>query len=101
MACSSGGAHPDCPLPAPGAHYNPAVRIPIGPVLALLLALPPAGCVERKFMIRSEPEGARVRVNGVLRGVTPLEIPFNDYGVVRLETEPLDVDGSGFPDFEG
>ena len=52
-------------------------------------------------MIRSEPEGARVRVNGVLRGVTPLEIPFNDYGVVRLETEPLDVDGSGFPDFEG
>jgi hypothetical protein len=77
------------------------VRIPRSLLPALLLALPLGGCVERKFMIRSEPEGARVRVNGVLRGTTPLEIPFNDYGVVRLEAEPMDLDGDGFPEFAG
>ena len=52
-------------------------------------------------MIRSDPEGARVRVNGVVRGTTPLEIPFNDYGVVRLEAEPMDPAGDGFPEYAG
>jgi hypothetical protein len=77
------------------------VRIPRSLFPALLLVLAPAGCVERKFMIRSDPEGIPVRVNGVVRGTTPLEIPFNDYGVVRLETEPVDGDGDGFPEYEG
>ena len=93
--------HPDCPFPPLIAHYNPAVRIPSAPLLALLLSLPIAGCVERKFLIRSEPEGARVRVNGVYRGTTPVEIPFNDYGVVRLEAEPMDLDGDGFAEYGG
>jgi len=77
------------------------VRIPRALVPTVLLALPLMGCVERKFMIRSDPEGARVRVNGVVRGTTPLEIPFKDYGVVRLEAEPMDLDGDGFPELSG
>jgi hypothetical protein len=87
----------DCPLPARKPHYNPAVRVPL--LLALSLALP--GCVERTFVIRSEPEGARVRINGVLQGVTPLEIPFDHYGTVRLEAEPMDLDGDGFAEYAG
>jgi hypothetical protein len=73
------------------------VRVPL--LLALSLALP--GCVERTFVIRSEPEGARVRMNGVLQGVTPLEIPFDHYGTVRLEAEPMDLDGDGFAEYAG
>lgn len=67
----------------------------------LLLALPLAGCVERKFLVRSDPPGALVRINGVPAGRTPLEIPFIHYGVVRLEAAPVDVDGDGFPEYEG
>lgn len=77
------------------------MRIPPSLLPALLLALPLAGCVERKFLIRSDPEGARVRVNGIVRGTTPLEIPFNEYGVVRLEADPMDPAGDGFPEFAG
>ncbi len=73
--------------------------------LALLLlacALPLAGCVERKFLIRSDPEGALVRMNGRPLGRTPLEIEFQDYGVVLLETDAVDGDAEhplGFSKF--
>jgi hypothetical protein len=74
------------------------VRLP--PALpALLLALAAAGCVERRFLIRTDPDGAVVRVNGVVRGNAPLELPFSEYGVVRLEAEAVDTDGDGFPEF--
>lgn len=73
-------------------------------VLALLavltLAFPQAGCVERRFLIRSEPEGAVVRVNGRRVGTTPVEIPFDDYGVVLLEADPMDVDQDRAPEYE-
>jgi len=54
------------------------------PALALLLAL--AGCVERKMMIRSDPPGALITIDGeptTLR--TPAEIPF-DFGGTRAIT---------------
>lgn len=70
-------------------------------LVALALALPAAGCVERKFLIRSEPAGAEVRVNGMRVGRTPVEIPFDHYGVVRLEADPVDLDGDGYPEYEG
>jgi len=50
-------------------------------------------------MIRSDPEGVPVRVNGIPRGTTPVEIPFEDYGVVRLETGEVDRNGDGFPEY--
>ncbi len=66
----------------------------------LAFALPAAGCVERRFLIRSEPEGAAVRMNGRLLGRTPVEIPFDDYGVVQLETDPMDTDQDRAPEYQ-
>ncbi len=50
---------------------------------ALLLAsgLALHGCVERKLVIRSDPPGAEVDLNGNPVGTTPAEIPFTTYGV--------------------
>jgi len=47
------------------------------------------GCVERRLLIRSEPEGAKVLLDNEPRGVTPVEIPFSYYGArdVVLEKE--------------
>jgi hypothetical protein len=52
---------------------------------ALLLA----GCVERTLLIRSDPAGARVVVNGVDAGLTPHRLRFQTYGVfdVMLSAE--------------
>lgn len=38
------------------------------------------GCVERTLLIRSEPTGANVVLNGDAVGVTPVETPFTTYG---------------------
>ncbi len=38
------------------------------------------GCVRRRLWVRSEPAGARVFVDGVALGRTPLEVPFAFYG---------------------
>jgi hypothetical protein len=74
----------------------PARRIPL--LVAALAALAATGCVERRLAIRTEPAGARVSINGVPLGMTPLETPFLHYGTVRLEAEPLDADDDGVPD---
>jgi hypothetical protein len=59
-------------------------------VRALLLAsliILSAGCVERRLLIRSEPDGALVRVNGNEIGRTPTSWRFYHYGKVRVELE--------------
>lgn len=45
------------------------------------------GCVERKLIIRSQPEGADVRVDGTLVGKTPCDVPFAWYGTRKIELE--------------
>ena len=50
-------------------------------VASLLLT----GCVERKLVIRSEPEGALVYLDEEFRGVTPLEVPFTYYADPQIE----------------
>jgi hypothetical protein len=47
-------------------------------VAACIAALP--GCVERRFIIESNPPGAMVYVDGQQKGATPLEMPFDYYG---------------------
>jgi len=91
---------PDCPGRVPAGSYNPPVDTPrAAPALALALAaLVLPGCVERVLLVRTEPPGARVSMNGVPLGLSPLEVPFLHYGTVRLEAEPLDADGDGVPD---
>ncbi|MHC4957316.1 MAG: PEGA domain-containing protein [Planctomycetota bacterium] len=54
-------------------------------ILFLMFAL--GACVERRLHIRTEPEGATVRVNGVEVGVSPVVWRFDHYGKVRVEVE--------------
>lgn len=58
------------------------------PLVALLLA-GPAGCLERRVSINSDPPGATVIVNDVELGRTPLEAGFTHCGLydVRVEKE--------------
>jgi len=39
-----------------------------------------SGCVERRLFIRSDPPGARVFVDGEVRGEAPVRVPFMFYG---------------------
>ncbi len=52
--------------------------------LAAALALLCGGCVERKILLRSDPPGARVLLNGVDVGATPVDVPFQTYGVFEV-----------------
>jgi len=38
------------------------------------------GCVERRLLLRSDPVGARVILNGEPVGITPVNVPFLTYG---------------------
>src|SRR5947209_17729254 len=52
------------------------VRTLLGATLVLGLA----GCVERHFLIESDPPGAFVYQNGKFLGATPVDVPFTYYG---------------------
>ena len=57
-----------------------AVALCVAAASLLLLG----GCVERTLIIRSDPPGANLIVNGDPRGVAPVEIPFETYGVFEV-----------------
>ena len=48
--------------------------------LLLLCGLLLAGCVERRVVIRTEPAGAEVYVDGRYVGTSPVEMSFDYYG---------------------
>jgi len=52
------------------------------PVVTLLLAafLLAGGCVERTITVKSDPPGARVYLDDIERGETPVTFEFNFYG---------------------
>ncbi len=58
-------------------------------LLMLVCAAAACGCVERKMMIRSEPEGAPVWVNDAYAGTTPLEHHFAFYGTSGIRVGPI------------
>lgn len=66
-------------------------RIPLLFLAAAAISLP--GCVERSLLIRTEPAGARVFLNGQDKGITPAKIPFDFYGTwdlqIRMEENEL------------
>ncbi|MBE7561143.1 PEGA domain-containing protein [bacterium] len=65
---------------------NPARRA----VLAILLAcfaLTTTGCVQRSLLVKSNPPGARVFLDGREKGVTPVEFDFKWYGGHKLSLE--------------
>ena len=45
-----------------------------------VVAVGMAGCVERRFLVESNPPGAAVFVNGDYKGTTPVSVPFTYYG---------------------
>lgn len=49
-------------------------------LVGAMLALGLTGCVERRFLVVSNPPGATVLVNGENVGVTPASVPFTYYG---------------------
>jgi hypothetical protein len=53
--------------------------------LASLLAAGLAGCVERRYTIRTEPPGALVVVNGEEIGPSPVSRSFTFYGARKIE----------------
>jgi hypothetical protein len=57
------------------------------PILALALSALvclESGCVYRRIIVRSDPPGARVLLDGQEVGYTPTGIPFTYYGTRRL-----------------
>ena len=55
-------------------------------LVAMLLATISCGCVHRRLTIRSQPDGARVFVDGKEAGFTPTAVDFTYYATreVRL-----------------
>jgi len=49
-------------------------------IALVVMALGLTGCVERRFLVVSNPPGATVLVNGENVGVTPASVPFTYYG---------------------
>jgi len=62
-----------------------AVRAAVVGVLLAVLAAH-AGCIERSYVIRSDPPGARVVVDGEDRGLAPVEKQFLHYGTRQVIT---------------
>lgn len=55
--------------------------------IVILLGSLLTGCVERKFVIDSNPRGAKVFVNNVEIGTTPVDYPFLYYGTYNITLE--------------
>ncbi len=53
---------------------------PLRTVLLSSLLLLASGCVERRLLVRSDPPGAAIYVDGAYLGEAPVELPFDTYG---------------------
>ena len=56
-------------------------------VLASILTLGLTGCVQRRLVVRSQPEGAFVTIDNQPVGPTPLPVPFTYYGTREIQLE--------------
>ena len=45
------------------------------------------GCVQRRFIVRSQPEGAFVTIDNQPIGYTPLSVPFTYYATREIQLE--------------
>lgn len=56
-------------------------------LLCLALSLLPAGCVERKLTVNTEPQGGLVILNDEEIGVSPVTVSFEWYGDYRVRIQ--------------
>jgi hypothetical protein len=56
-----------------------------------------SGCVERRFVIDSNPPAAKVYVNGEPIGFTPVDLPFTYYGTYNVTLERDGFQTQTFP----
>lgn len=52
-----------------------------------IFALICCGCVQRRLIVRSQPEGAFVKIDGQQIGHTPVSVPFTYYGTRDIQLE--------------
>ena len=68
---------------------------PNGPILLILILLSVTltGCVQRRLLIRSDPDGALVTVDDQAIGHTPYSLPYVYYGTrkIRLEKDGFET----------
>ena len=55
--------------------------------LVALLLLVSSGCVQRRFIVRSQPEGAYVTIDNQPIGTAPLSVPFTYFGTHEVKLE--------------
>ncbi len=71
-------------------HRVELITSPTAPwavVLLALLVILPGGCMQRRILVRSNPEGALVTVDQLPLGHTPVAIPFTYYGTREIRVE--------------
>lgn len=57
-------------------------------ILGLLLVIViNAGCVQRRLVVRSQPEGALVTIDNHVVGHTPVSVPFTYFGTRQIQLE--------------
>lgn len=54
---------------------------------ASLIAVCLSGCVQRRFIVRSQPEGAHVTIDRRPIGLTPLSVPWTYNGTREIQLE--------------
>ncbi|MFN6109519.1 MAG: PEGA domain-containing protein [Planctomycetota bacterium] len=54
-------------------------------LVGVLLAT--SGCVQRRMLVRSQPEGAMVTIDRQAIGLTPVSVPFSYYGTREIQLE--------------
>ncbi len=65
-------------------------------LLLALAALVTPGCVERILVVRTQPSGADVYINGQKVGTTPLEYEFDFYLPMDIELRKYDTREGGY-----
>ena len=60
---------------------------PCSLLLLVFVVVVSSGCVQRRMLIRSEPEGAFVSVDRQGVGHTPVSVPFTYYGTREIQLE--------------
>jgi hypothetical protein len=62
-----------------------SIRLLATAYLAVCLCL--TGCVQRRMVLRSQPEGAFVTIDNQPIGYTPIPVPFTYYGTREIQLE--------------